>query len=138
MKKMILSLVVLSAVLISCKKDDKNCDLNAANFAGTYKITAWTYKANTATAPVDVMATFPACERDDLVIFNANNTVNYTDAGTLCSPPGNSTGTWLLTGNSINIDGDVYVVAAFSCSGTTLTLAGSAAGELNTITFTRQ
>jgi hypothetical protein len=138
MKKIILSLVVLSAVFVSCKKDDKNCDLNAGNVTGSYKITGLTYKANTATPVVDEYALFPACQKDDLIIFNANGTTTYSDAGVVCTPPGNDTGIWTLSGNSISLDGDVYVVAAFSCTGMTLTQAGPDPGELTTITVAKQ
>ena len=137
MKKMILSLVVLSAVLVSCKKDDKNCDFNSANFVGSYRVTGLTYKADAATPPVDEFALLPACEKDDVVIFNANNTSTYSDAGVACTPPGNDTGVWAISGNTVNVDGSVYTVSAFSCTGTTFTQAGPAAGELTTITLVK-
>ena len=138
MKKIILSLFVLSTVLISCKKDSKNCDLNSGNVVGTYRLTAYTYKANTAATVVDEYALLQPCEKDDRIIFNANSTTTYTDAGVVCSPSGNSTGTWSLSGSSMTLDGDIYVVASFSCSGMTLTQAGPAAGELTTITVAKQ
>jgi Lipocalin-like domain len=138
MKKIILSVFVLSTVLVSCKKDDKNCDLNAGNFVGSYKVSAISYKANTATPVVDEYATLPACQKDDVITFNANNTSNYTDAGTVCTPNGSDVGVWTLSGGSVTLDGDVYAVASFSCSGMTISQAGPAAGELYTVTLVKQ
>ena len=138
MKKIALSLFVLSVVLVSCKKDDKNCDLNSANFVGSYKVTAITYKANATTPVVDEYATLPVCEKDDVITFNANGTITYTDAGVVCSPSGSSTGVWALSGNTVTLDGTAYGVAAFSCSGTTITESGPAAGELYTVTLVKQ
>jgi hypothetical protein len=138
MKRITLSLLVLSTILVSCKKDDKNCDLNAGNFAGSYRITAISYKANTATPVVDEYATLPACAKDDVITFNTNNTSTYTDAGVVCTPAGNDTGVWALSGNSVTLDGDVYAVTAFSCSGTTISQTGPAAGEVYTVTLVKQ
>ena len=141
MKKTILSLFVLTTVLVSCKKSDSpsSCDFNATNLVGTYKLTALTYKANTASPTVDEFATYSACEKDDLTIFNANNTTTYTDAGVVCSPAGNGTGIWAITGaNTLNVDGDNGTVTSFSCTGMTVTFAGTAAGELTTATLVKQ
>lgn len=139
MKKIILALFVLATVA-SCKKDDdKTCDYSQANFAGTYKVTAAKYKANTATAEVDEFATWDACQKDDLIVFNSNSSINYQDAGSVCTPSGNDTGIWAYTSsNTVNVDGEVYSVASFNCSGATLTQIGTAAGELYTIVLARQ
>ena len=137
MKKIILSLVVLSTVLVSCKKTDKNCDLNANNLVGTYRLTAATYKANTATAAIDLFATLSPCEKDDLLILNSGGTYTYTDAGVVCSPSGNDTGLWSFSGSTLIIDGDAYSVPSFSCSGMTITQAGTTPGELTTLTLTK-
>ena len=102
-------------------------------------MTALTYKPNTATPAVDELATYSACEKDDLTIFNANNTITYSDAGVVCTPSGNSTGVWAIpSATTINVDGDVATVASFSCTGMTLTIAGTTAGELTTATLVKQ
>ncbi|MEP7165927.1 MAG: hypothetical protein ABI741_14590 [Ferruginibacter sp.] len=137
MKKIILSVSVIAFGLLSCKKD-KSCDLNGSSFAGTYKVTALKYKADATTPEVDEYALLSACEKDDLVIFNTNNTVTFQDAGTVCVPPGDDTGIWSLIGSSLNLDGDTYTVAYFDCNSAALTLAGTAAGELTTISLARQ
>ena len=137
MKKILFGILALGA-MVSCKKDEKKCDLNAANFVGSYKTTAVTYKADAATAPVDEFATYPACEKDDLIIFNSNNTVTFSDAGVVCASPGNDTGVYILNGSQLNLDGEIYTITSFDCNGATLTSVGSAAGELSTITVVKQ
>jgi hypothetical protein len=141
MKRIILSAIVLSAALVSCKKDDKTCDLNATNIVGSYKTTAITYKADASTPAVDIFNNplfYAACEKDDIIVFNANNTLTFTDAGTACTPPNNDTGTWSLSGSVLNFDGELATVTSFTCSGMTATIAGTTAGELTTITLAKQ
>ncbi len=137
MKKIILSVVVISFAFLSCKKD-KTCDLNTGNFVGSYKVTSFKYKADASTPEIDEFTFWDACEKDDLVIFNANNTITYSDAGLVCTPDGNGTGIWTLSGSAINIDGQVGTVSHFDCNGTTITIAGTTAGELTTVSLSRQ
>jgi Lipocalin-like domain len=141
MKKTILSLLVVSSILFGCKKDDKNdtCELSSASIVGTYKLTALTYKASASATPVDEYASFAACEKDDLTIFNANNTVTFSDAGVACVPNGNDTGVWTLSANQLTVDGDVSTVTSFSCSGMTITFTSSVVvGDITTATFVKQ
>jgi len=139
MKKFLLPLLVLSSIVISCTKEPaKTCDLSAANLVGTYKITANGYKKDAASAMVDVYANYRPCEKDDLIIFNANNTITFSDAGVKCAPPGDSTGNWSLSGNNVYIKGRTYVVSSFDCKAMSGSVAGTTAGELTTVTLTRQ
>ena len=138
MKRISLVAVMLSLVMFSCKKSDKTCDLNAANLAGSYKISAVKYKADASTPEVDEFALYPACEKDDVTAFNTNGTYTVTDAGAVCMPAGNDNGVWSLSGNTINIDTEVGTVTYFDCKGMTITIAGTAAGELTTVSLSRQ
>ncbi len=138
MKKTILAAFLLSAVLTSCKKNDKNCDLNQANFTGAYKTTSVKYKANSSSSEIDIFALSDACEKDDVITFNANGSYIVQDAGIKCSPPGDDNGTWSLSGSAINIDGEIGTVTYFDCKNATITLAGSAQGELTTLTIVKQ
>jgi hypothetical protein len=138
MKKIILSAAVISFALFSCKKSDKTCDLNSASFAGTFKVTAVKYKADASTPEVDEFATYDACEKDDLVIFNSNGTITFQDAGTVCTPPGDDTGTWNLSGSVLTINGTPGTVAYFDCNSTAITLTGISTGEYTTISLARQ
>lgn len=138
MKKIILSAAVLSFAMLSCKKSDKTCDLSQASFVGTYKVTSIKYKADATTPEIDEFLLYDACEKDDLVIFNSNNTITFKDAGTVCTPPGDDTGIWSLSGSTINVDGQTGTVAYFDCTSTAITIAGTAVGESTTISLARQ
>jgi len=139
MKKLLGMAVVFAVALSSCKKDDeKVCDLNQSNLLGSYKTTSFKYKADASTPEVDEFLTLPACEKDDLYVFNSNYTVNFVDAGTQCTPPGNDASVWALSGNTITIDGEIGTVTSFNCSGMTVTFLGTTAGEVTTITLAKQ
>jgi hypothetical protein len=139
MKKLLGMAVVFAVALSSCKKDDeKVCDLNQSNVVGTYKTTSLKYKADASTPEVDLFLLADVCEKDDLQVFNSNNTFNYVDAGTQCTPSGDFTSTWSLSGNSIIIDGELGNVSSFNCSGMTVTIPGTVTGELTTITLVKQ
>ncbi|MBS1733146.1 MAG: lipocalin family protein [Bacteroidetes bacterium] len=131
---------ILLTLAVSCKKDkDKDCSFSEANFVGSYKITALKYKASASATEVDEFALFSACEKDDIITFNSNHTITYTDAGTVCTPAGNDTGAWTyINSSSVNIDGDVANVASFDCTGIIFTISGTTAGELTTVTLARQ
>lgn len=137
MKKIGLAVTLLAFIMTGCKKD-KNCDLSAANFVGAYKLVALKYKADAATPEVDEYATMDACEKDDVIFFNAVGTITYSDAGTQCVPPGDDTGFWSLVGTALDLDGENATVAYFDCNSTTLTIPGTVTGELTTITLAKQ
>ncbi len=139
MKKIIVGFTFL-ALAASCKKDkDKDCSFSEANFVGSYKITALKYKANSSATEVDEFALYSACEKDDVITFNSDHTINYTDAGVVCSPAGNDTGVWsYINSNTVNVDGDVSNIVSFDCSGMVVTINGTTAGEVTTITLARQ
>jgi len=131
--------VLLVSVLFSCKKD-KKCNQDMAGIAGTYRITAVTYKASAGAPEQDYYTTVftDACERDDQVTFGATGTYTFTDAGVKCVPPGDYTSTWSSTGSSMTIDGDPATIQSFNCS--TLVITGTGfitAGDQIKLTFTR-
>lgn len=138
MKKSILTLVTISGILLSCQKEavkveEKTCELNAENLAGTYKIASIAYKKDSASAPIDEFATYEPCKKDDLIIFNANNTITFKDAGIVCKPNGDRTGKWTLSGDKIIVDSAVYNVLSFSCKSIKATYIGHTKGEISTV-----
>lgn len=147
MKKLPFLPIVLFAatvvISISCKKPNPEpvCATDVASIAGSYKFTAYTYKL-TPTSPDEdwLPSIFPdACERDDVLSFSSNGNYAITDAGTVCSPAGGDSGTWSLTGNTINIDGDTMTIESFNCK--TLVLINNdvnVPGDKLKITLTRQ
>ena len=137
MKKIILSVAVVSFAVLSCKKD-KTCDLNGSSIVGSYKVSSVKYKASASAPEVDEFATWDACEKDDVITFNASNTVTFQDAGAVCVPPGDDTGIWTLVGNDLNIDGQAFKVAYFDCNSAAIQIVGPGAGETYTISLARQ
>jgi len=102
MKKTLLFLLA-AAALGACKKNDDN-----APRSNTDLLTArnWHLSAETTTtvinngppATTDSYAKMSACERDNLVKFNADRTYIDDEGPTLCNPsdPQTQTGTWKL------------------------------------------
>lgn len=134
---------ITTLLFLSCSKDPENptCTTSSATIAGSYKVTAATYKASPSAPEIDYINVLnDACERDDIITFNSNGTYQYTDAGIVCSPSGNDIGTWSLTGTtSITIDGDAAILESFDCK--TLILANTdtqVAGDRIKITLTKQ
>ena len=114
----LVSLVAL--ILLSCKKDnDKEppCGMNVNSISGKYKFIAYTYKASPSSNEVDYFSTLftDACERDNEITFHNNGNWILNDAGTQCAPPISDNGTWSVSGNSMNVDGDPSLIASFDC-----------------------
>lgn len=109
---------LLAAVLLfSCKEDPVECNTSVATISGSYKVTAYRYKQTPTSPEQDYYPViFPdACDRDDIYTFNANGTYQLKDAGIVCSPPDDETGTWSLLGNTMTIDGDQTGIESFDC-----------------------
>jgi len=140
----VIVLAITVVIGISCKKDkDKSssCATDVASISGSYKITAYTYK-QTPSSPeqdyYDIIFSDP-CERDDVLTLNSNGNFAFTDAGVVCSPSGDYSSTWSLSGNTITIDGDPATVESFDCK--TLTVSSTDAfttGDKIKITLTKQ
>ena len=102
MKKMILSAIVLSSVLMSCKKDDPApaCEKTVAGIAANYKITKVEIVSSTGNS--DITSTYlDACKKDGLYQLKNNNTLTYTEAGSSCTDSG--TGSWNVVADKITI-----------------------------------
>ena len=141
MKKSIFFILIICSGL-SCKKNaDKNCNLDTASVAGSYKVTSIRYKATATSSETDYYNQFftDVCERDDIMTLNANGSATFTDAGIKCTPPGDDTSTWSLSGNTITIDGGPAHVDSFNCSSITISENDVyATGDHLTFVLTRQ
>ncbi|MEO7265913.1 MAG: lipocalin family protein [Ferruginibacter sp.] len=129
--------------LVSCKKDkgETACMATAASIAGSYRITAITYKASATSAEMNYYnLVFPdACERDDILSLNINGTYIMIDAGIVCSPPNTDNGNWSISGNTLIIDGDPSTIESYNCQTLILIQTGvQVAGDKYKITLTRQ
>ena len=129
-------------LLTSCSKDkDKSCKLDAASLSGSYRVTGAKYKANALATETDYYSQLyaDACERDDIVTLNSNGTYTFTDAGVKCTPPGDDTGTWSFSGNTLTIDGVAENVDNFNCSALTISASNIVnTGDKLTLTLTKQ
>lgn len=139
MKKAMLSLLPVLLLLGACKKD--SCKTDAASLAGAYKVSAVKYKINSSLPEADYTDEFfsEPCEKDDVLTLNANGTYTVTDAGVVCSPAGGDSGSWSVSGNTINVLDEDYNISSFNCNDLVLTYSNFfTEGDLITITLRQQ
>ena len=135
---------ITGLIFFSCKKDKEKtpaCTTDAASISGSYRFTAYTYKQSPTSAEEDWLPVIfsDPCERDDVLSLNTYGNYLVTDAGTVCSPAGGDSGTWSVSGSSMNINGDLSTIESFDCK--TLVLVNSdvnVPGDKLKITLTRQ
>jgi len=131
----------LFLILPSCKPDKKDlCSINVTNIYGTYRLVAMKYKMSTSAPEQDYMVYLDNCEKDDLIVLNADGTYNYKDVGMVCSTNNNNTGTWGLSNNSIISDGVVGgTVVQFDCKTMVCQQKDlNTPGDQLTVTFSKQ
>ena len=137
MKKLSFVCLPLLLLFFSCKKEKATCDLNSTNIVGSYKATAYTYKAMPSAPAIDILALTDACEKDNIIIFNANGTYTYQDAGVKCDPTSDDAGSWSLNSNVLTVDGEAAAVTSFDCTSMVLTLTDTDGG-VTTQTLAKQ
>ena len=128
MRKIALATTIAGLILVvnACKKSDSNGSNPSArtvqNFSGSYGITA--ISASVLGLNVNLYDSLPPCERDNVIQLDANQTAHFVDAGVVCVPPSDSSGTWSLSSNTdtLYISGSANYIK--SCDGKTLVLAG--------------
>jgi hypothetical protein len=106
----IFAALLLSSSLFSCQKEAtkeevKPCPTTMQGLAGSYRLTALKYRANSHAAEQDYFIFLDACEKDDVLTLNANGIYDYQDAGTSCTPSGTETGNWSVTNGEVISDG---------------------------------
>jgi hypothetical protein len=140
---LIMASVMLPLIIfVACKKNsNNNVAITSANIAKTYKLTGliWLH----AGISVNVYDSLPACEQDNLIKLNPDFTSNLVDAGIVCNPPLDGSGTWHLSADTLYFDSTASKIKSFD--GKTLVLTGypSANGvsdstTLATTTLTKQ
>lgn len=152
MKKIIFSIITLTVVLMACSKTENPATtyypLDKYNLAGTYKITALTFKPDGSQIEYDVYnidTVFKACQKDDLLSFDTNYVFNYADSGTQCNFPQNYTGAYIITApNLLSFMSENFIVQSLSSSNMVLLktetlpfLTGNITGIVKT-TLTKQ
>jgi hypothetical protein len=126
MRKIAISAAAISLILVinACKKSNSNTSNPSArtvkNFSGSYGITAIT--ASILGLNVNLYDSLPACDRDNIIELDSNLTAHFIDAGVVCVPPSDSTGTWSLSSNTdtLYIAGTANFIKSWD--GTTLML----------------
>jgi hypothetical protein len=134
-------LAIAGMSISSCKKHkDTDCPITLSGLAGTYKLTALTYKASPSAPEQDALSTQDACANDDLITLKSDGTYHNDDAGTVCSPNGTGDGTWALMGNTITSDGAISgSVKSFDCSKLVFFISDlNSTGDVLTFTMTKQ
>lgn len=131
--KLVFSILIFSLVFnTSCKDDDGGTDLSTAiigdwvisNISAT--VGGISINGNTA----DFVT--PTCAADDVLQFNADNTLTISDGVEVCEDNTSALiegGTWSVTGNQLSVSsGGESLSFAFSIEGNTMTwtFSGSA------------
>jgi len=141
MKKLTCLIFIGAFIFSSCKKNnEKDCSLSETNMAAKYKITAIKYQASATSPEQDFFdQSLEPCEKDDITSIVADHTYVYSDAGTTCSPNGDYSGTWSLSGNTLSLDGDPATLEDFNCTGFSLVVTDIIVpGDKGSIRYTRQ
>jgi hypothetical protein len=115
--RIVLSLLVVAGLFLSCRKSKSTvCSKSMTGLAGTYRLTALTYKSDANTPEEDLFQALDACQKDDLLTLQANGTYIYQDAGVQCDPVGNDEGDWSVSGGVLSSDGEVGgVITSYDC-----------------------
>jgi hypothetical protein len=120
------------------------CTLSSTSILGTYKITGYTTQANAQAPIVDDYATWPACEKDDLVTLSAGGVFTTSEGVISCTPPTDPiSANWTLAGNSLVISYMGFALPAatisdFTCNGFKMTSVDATNGEIDVTTLTKQ
>jgi hypothetical protein len=140
MKKLVFGLLSLTLLATACKKDKDAPAITKDNIAGTYKvmsIKAWVGGVEDTQAD-----SREACEKDDLIKLNADNSYAYQDLGTVCDPSGDVAGTWQLNESNKMIttdDGELAgTITSFDGTNMEVTIEGEAGGFTYKIVTTLQ
>lgn len=115
MKKVILSLSVITLLATSCKKEkDEQTSVTPTkeNLTGSYMLSKITAKYGSSEEQPVTEQLYQACERDDIYKLNADLTYQVVDAGAKCDT--DHSDTWSLTNAStIIIDDVTYTIRKF-------------------------
>ena len=122
------SAVLLLLVINACKKTDNSTSGSSnaktvQNLSGSYNLTNLT--ASFLGASTSLYDSLPACEKDNIIQLNTDLSVHFIDAGVVCVPPSDSTGTWSLSSNSdtLNVAGSAGFIKSWD--GKTLVLTSN-------------
>ena len=114
-------LVALTFAFGACKKDDNNKSNREQLIEKNWRMTAVTTDPPINFGGIqfsDLYAQFQDCDKDDLLIFKTNGTVNYDEGATKCDPtdPQTTTGVWVLNTDEtvVTVDGESWTILEIS------------------------
>jgi len=127
MKKICLRVFTVSAFILfanACNKSGSDgTPITVENLAGTYALQGlvWNYLG----ANINVYDSLDACEKDNLTTLGSDLSLQFIDAGTVCSPSEDGFGSWYLINDSLFSvsDGDTTGAEIQSFNGKTLVLS---------------
>src|SRR5664279_2603237 len=119
----IASIVFVSFLVINgCSKSSSSSGSakTVQNLSGSYSITALTAYLSGIT--INLFDSLPPCERDNIIQLNSTGSAHFIDAGVVCVPTSDSTGSWSLSQNTdtIYVAGSASYIKSWD--GTTLVL----------------
>ncbi len=90
--KIILCAFFAFIFITGCSDDESRSEM----ILGQWKVVAFSMVMTGSTTPTDVFATFQACRKDDLNIFETGGVYKEDEGPTKCDPsdPQQTTGTW--------------------------------------------
>jgi hypothetical protein len=134
-------LIISLATFSSCKKDkDEPVAISLQSLAGSYKLTAWTYKYGTMPEE-DMMQLLDACEKDDVITLKTDKTYTSADVGVICTPPGDYTSDWdVPSATKIIVDGEEWAIDSYDGKVLKISQSDTSGGvtEVDKMTLTRQ
>ncbi len=108
MKKILFSLLAGTALFTACKKDDNNNASAKDRITGQWMLTAFnrTLFVGSQNSTVNRYDSLLSCERDDLYLFNADNTLKRDEGAQKCrstDPQQQSLGNYIITNNDTRL-----------------------------------
>jgi hypothetical protein len=132
------SAIALLLVINACKKSNSSNSSakTVQNLSGSYNLTAST--ANLLGLTINLYDSLPACEKDNIIQLNTNMTAQFIDAGVVCVPPSDSTGSWSLSSNAdtIYVAGSANFIKSWDGKSLITTSAEQISGFPVTVTTT--
>lgn len=122
---------------LACKKSSNNTPSDSrtmANMAGTYDIVS----VDATLGGIPANDYIPACDKDNKVVLTANGNAQFVDAGVVCTPASDSTGSWHLSSNadSIYLGNQANFIQSFDGKKLVAVTTGQALGQTAVLTTT--
>ena len=144
MKNLFFVLAVASAI-VSCKKSspaENICSVNTTTIAGTYTISAVTYKASSSDSETDLFTSMPDCQKDDTYELKADGSVAISEAANDCGLPplpGTPSDWSLQNDNKVLVLGTNLDIVSFNCSKLVVAEKNTmVSGDIKTTTYDKK